>query len=96
MNRIELETSWAKTTKHLTAARALLPDNPPPGADGATLAGFEECLRQKEMELAMDELEDLGLTSHPVSEFWRHLAYAAENMGLTERATEFRRRMERT
>lgn len=93
-NRADLERSWATTGRHLKAARELLHDGGPPGADGASLAGFEQCLRQNEMELALDELEDLGLTSAPPAEFWRHLMYAASNMALVDRAAEFRRRME--
>ena len=96
MERSELERSWDATTRHLNAARALLREDAPPGADGATLQGFEECLRQKEMQLAMDELEDLGLTCHPVAEFWLHLMHAAENMELPERAAEYKRRMQTT
>jgi len=96
MKRSELERSWATTRKHLTAARALLRDDSAPGADGATLQGFEECLGQNEMELALDELEDLGLTCHPVAEFWRHLMYAAESMELSDRAAEYKQRMQRT
>lgn len=95
MERAELERNWATTAKHLNAARQQLPDVPTPGVDGATLSGFEECLRHNEMELALDELEDLGLTNTPPAEFWRHLMYAAENMGLSDRATDFRRKVER-
>ena len=95
-NRAELERSWATTGRHLRAARELLHDEAPPGADGASIAGFEQCLSQNEMELALDELEDLGLTSSPPPEFWRHLMYAANNMALADRAAEYRRRMEDT
>jgi hypothetical protein len=45
------------------------------------------------MELALDELEDLGLTNAPSPEFWRHLMRAAENMGLSERAEDLERRV---
>jgi hypothetical protein len=69
MDRIELERIWATTAKHLIAARAQLPEVPAPGLDGATVSGFEECLRQNEMELALDELEDLGLTNAPPRTF---------------------------
>ncbi len=96
MNRSELERSWAATKRHLSAARALLRDDSPPGVDGATLQGFEECLRDNEMELALDELEDLGLACHPDAEFWRHLMFAAESMQLTDRAAEYKQRMQRT
>ena len=74
----------------------MLRDDARPGVDGATLKGFEECLQKREMELALDELEDLGLSCHPVAEFWRHLMYAAESMQLTERAAEYKQRMQRT
>jgi hypothetical protein len=77
----------------LKAARAQLPEVPAPGADGATLSGFEECLRQNELELALDELEDLGLTNAPSAEFWGHLARAAESMELSDRAADFKRNM---
>ena len=93
MDRTELERSWATTAKHLKAARNQLPEVPAPGAEGATLSGFEECLRHNEMELALDELEDLGLTNEPSPEFWRHLTRAAENMELSDRAAEFKRKM---
>jgi hypothetical protein len=93
MDRAALERSWAATAKHLNAARAQLPEVPAPGADGATLSGFEECLRQNELELALDELEDLGITNAPSAEFWRHLARAAENMELSDRAADFKRNM---
>ena len=91
MDRAALERSWAVTARHLNAARAQLPKMPAPGADGATLSGFEECLGQNEMELALDELEDLGRTNAPSAEFWRCLVCAAENMGLSDRAVDFKR-----
>jgi hypothetical protein len=94
MDRTELERIWATTAKHLNAARAQLPEVPAPGLDGATISGFDECLRKNEMELALDELEDLGLTNAPPPDFWRHLIFAAETMELWERAADFKRRME--
>ena len=96
MDRAELERSWTATAKHLNAASNQLPKVLAPGAEGATVSGFEECLRHNEMELALDELEDLGLTNAPPPEFWRQLVQAAENMGLSERATDFERRMRET
>ena len=95
MDRTELERTWATTAMHLNAARAQLREVPAPGLDGATVDGFNECLRQNEMELALDEREDLGLTNEPPSDFWRHLIFAAENMELWERAADFERRMGR-
>jgi len=95
MDRKELERIWATTAKHLNAARARLPEVPAPGLDGATVSGFDECLRHNEMELALDELEDLGLTNAPPPDFWRHLIFAAESMELSERAADFKRKMEK-
>ena len=94
MDRTELERLWATTAKHLSAARAQLPEMPAPGLEGATVSGFDECLRHHEMELALDELEDLGLTNAPPPDFWRHLIFAAESMELWERAADFKRKME--
>jgi hypothetical protein len=93
MDRKDLERSWATTAKHLKAARAQLPEVPIPGLDGATVSGFDECLRHNEMELALDELEDLGLTNAPLPDFWRQLMFAAESMELSERAADFKRKM---
>ena len=93
MDRKELERMWAVTAKHLSAARAQLPEVPAPGLDGASVSGFDECLRHNEMELALDELEDLGLTNAAPPDFWRHLVFAAESMELWERATDFKRRI---
>ena len=91
--REDLERSWATTGKHLRAARNLLPEVPIAGVDGASVAGFDECVRHNELELALDELEDLGLTNTPPAEFWRELAMAAENMELSDRAAELQQRM---
>jgi hypothetical protein len=94
MDRTELERIWAITAKQLNAARAQLPEVPSPGLDAATISGFDECLRHNEMELALDELEDLGLTNSPPPDFWRHLMFAAESMELSERAADFKRKWE--
>ena len=92
MERAELEKSWATSGKHLRVARKLLPEVPVLGVDGASVGGFEECMRHNEMELALDELEDLGLANAPPPEFWSELASAAANMELTDRATDLRQR----
>jgi hypothetical protein len=92
IDRAELERSWAATARHLKAARDLLSGSLRPGVDGASLGGFEECLKQHEMQLALDELEDVGLSNAPAGEFWRHLQYAAESMALSDRAADFKRK----
>jgi hypothetical protein len=95
MERAELERSWAATAKHLKAARDQLPERLSPGAEGASLSGFEECLRHHEMQLALDELEDLGTNNAPPAEFWLRLMYAAENMELSDRAADFKRKIDK-
>jgi hypothetical protein len=92
VDRSALERSWAITIRHLNAARRLLPVVMVPGAEGASLGGFEECLHHNELELALDELEDLGITNSPPSAFWGELAKAAENMQLFERAADITQR----
>src|SRR5450432_2154299 len=92
MERAELEMSWATSGAHLRAARELLPELPVAGVDGASVDGFEECMRHNELELALDELEDLGLANAPQPQFWSELALAAANMELTDRAIDLHRR----
>jgi hypothetical protein len=92
MDRAELEKNWAATARHLKAARDLLSGSLRPGVDGASLDGFEECLKQHEMQLALDELEDVGLANAPAAEFWLHLKSAADNMALSDRAADFKRK----
>jgi hypothetical protein len=47
------------------------------------------------MELALDELEDLGANNAPPAEFWLRLMYAAENMELSDRAADFKRKIDK-
>ena len=94
MDRAELEKSWATTGRHLLAARDNLPQEPALGVEGATVADFLECMDHNEQELALYELEDMGLTNAPPAVFWQQLMYAAENMKLFDRAAEFKQRME--
>jgi hypothetical protein len=91
MSRTELEESWAVTAQHLGAARALLSANPAPGPDGGTLARYQDFLEHNELELALDELADVGLANSPPADFWRNLCRAAENMGLEGHVAKFER-----
>ena len=93
MARAELEKSWATTVQHLKAARALIPANAAPGPDGGTLAQYQEFLEHNELELALDELADVGIGNSPPADFWRRLSRAAENMGLTEHVAKFERKL---
>lgn len=85
MDRTALERSWRITREHLEAARNQLPANLASGAEGATVADYEHYLEHNELELALDELADIGYTNAPPPEFWRSLIRAAENMSLNDR-----------
>ncbi|MDX2217818.1 MAG: hypothetical protein SF172_02205 [Burkholderiales bacterium] len=65
MARAELEKSWAITVQHLEAARALISASSAPGSDGGTLTQYQEFLEHNELELALDELADVGNGSSP-------------------------------
>jgi GNAT superfamily N-acetyltransferase len=95
MARADLEKSWAITVQHLEAARALISAGAAPGPDGGTLARYEEFLEHNELELALDELADVGDGNSPPAQFWRKLGLAAENMGLTQHAAKFERKLGR-
>jgi hypothetical protein len=93
MARAELEQSWAVTVQLLEAARALLPGDPAAGPDGGTLMGYQEYLGHNELELALDELADVGAGNSAPAEFWSKLGRAAENMGLKGHVAKFERKL---
>jgi hypothetical protein len=93
MARAELEKSWGITVRYLEAARALISANAAPGPDGGTLAQYQNFLEHNELELALDELADVGVANAPSADFWRKLCRAAQNMGLTEHVAKFERKL---
>jgi hypothetical protein len=94
MASAELKRSWEVTTGHLQAARALLPSAPAPGADGGSVVEYQSFIEHNELELALDELADVGAANRVVPQFWRSLAKAAENMGLTDKARQIQQKAE--
>jgi hypothetical protein len=58
-----------------------------------TLAQYQDYLEHNELELALDELADVGVANSPPVEFWRKLCQAAENMELTEHVAKFERKL---
>ncbi|HYJ07743.1 MAG TPA: hypothetical protein VEX18_02005, partial [Polyangiaceae bacterium] len=89
MNRDELEDSWRRTRKRFERAVALLAVT---GDSRARLASYQENLDHNELELALDDLEEAGDGTIQPPEFWEHLRWAAENMGLQERLETLRHR----
>lgn len=85
-----LEESWSVTIKHLTAGRALLPQEMFFEEAREFDKEYAEYLDHNELELAMNVLDDLGLLCGAPNEFWHHLATAASNMGLADDAERFK------
>jgi hypothetical protein len=81
----ELRRSWVVTTGFLEAARQEVAPQ--------MLAEYEECISHNELELALDELEQIGEDSAVTQSFWHNLISAAENMGLSANAVRFRRKL---
>jgi hypothetical protein len=92
----KLEKSWQVTRTLLSRAKAALP---PPALEtkvefAETLAEYERVLSHNELELALDALEHAGSLVATRGGVWRDLERAAKNMGLIERASQFRRRFQ--
>jgi hypothetical protein len=83
----DLEQSWEKTEKHLEAARRHLAQT---GVSDRSLDSYHEMLQHNELELAFDELENLGLQNICRRGFWSELRAAAENMTLSDKAIRCR------
>ena len=89
MNRDELEAMWGRTRKRFERAVPLLSG----GEEvSALLESYRENVRHNELELALDDLEEAGARTTQPPEFWEHLRWAAENMGLQPRVQTLRHR----
>lgn len=89
--REDLLTLWNDVRGHLAKAHALLPDEPEEGpVFGGNLTALAEFLEHNELELALDELEHLGLANNCRGVFWSELLSAAELMGLSAHAIRYR------
>ena len=86
-----------QSLRHLAAARYFLPVVLNHGSFPQTEQLYQEYLHHTEFGLALDQLELLG-EQHSDDAFqplfWTELLLAAENMGLIEHATRYRRRLE--
>ena len=89
MNRDELEAVWGRTRKRFERAVPLLSG----GQEiRALLDSYRENVSHNELELALDDLEAAGGQAMQPPEFWEHLRWAAENMGLEPRVQTLQHR----
>ena len=83
MTQDELRQSWEQTRSFLEAATKLLPPSIAPTHE--KLIRYREWLEHNELELALDELKNIGEDILLPQEFWDELKKASLNMGLIER-----------
>lgn len=91
--RIELETSWVRTSARLKNAFGQLPPSPVDGEEGGSVKRYLDFLDQNELELARDELEMLGEANDASSAFWEYLLEAAKEMKLTDRTVRYQKKI---
>ena len=90
IDRAQLEEIWEEVRTHLKRASALLEIPVLAGEDAdedieVSLKQFHDHFENYELELALDELEDLGEMVNCPADFWFELAAAARNLQLHSR-----------
>ncbi|MFD4610518.1 MafI family immunity protein [Streptomyces sp. NPDC058440] len=78
-----LVSAWTTTRNHLTAAMSCLTRT-----EEIDLSGVQEWLDHNELELAFDDLVDLGHERELPLCFWQHLDEAAREMNLYSAALD--------
>ena len=92
MSTPELRASWARTYRHLAAARYYLAIELPEGDPRAAAAEIEHYLHHNEFGLALESAEALGVSVSAPEQFWQELKLAAESMGLVDEAARYAER----
>lgn len=80
--------SEALATRHLAAARFLLPEDLPSSSAKALWASVEHHLYRRELKLALDCAMSLGNDVGAEREYWRELLLATRSMELDEHASK--------
>lgn len=80
----ELRESWQRTLRFLASARYYLPELLPSAAATEVAAVAAHLLHNNELQLAYEELQELGVLVSAPSEFWAELHLAAASMGLLQ------------
>ncbi|HEY6925255.1 MAG TPA: hypothetical protein VI653_17400 [Steroidobacteraceae bacterium] len=89
----KLLKSWKITETLLERARCALPVAPAQHQQesAALLAQYQAFLKQNELGLALDILEEIGHLVCACGGFWRDLERAAKNMGLEDKLPRLRK-----
>jgi hypothetical protein len=91
--RRRLEESWDRTRAFLDRAIGLLPASPVESDEGGRVDRFREWMEFNELELALDELEGLGIHNVVPREFWAELRGAAGEMELGDHSARIDRKL---
>ncbi len=96
MTSPDLWKRWKVAAAHLEHARGLLPSPSAnvPAEYGRLLSDYRSYLEHKELELALNRLQELGDLVPCCGGFWRNLERAAQTMRLHDRMPYFRQRFE--
>ena len=87
--------SWKQSLRYLAAARFYLPMVLKGSSKFNVEEQYLDYLHNREYKLALEELAEIGLENVGFAEevlFWHELALAAENLGLSDKAAEYRQR----
>ena len=88
----KLQKIWMTAAAKLRHARQMLPGDVSP----AELTQFDEYLDHKELELALQELEQIGRKYKCLGGFWRNMQRVADTMNLTQDAECYRQEFDRS
>ena len=87
--------TWKQTLRHLAAARFYLPMTLKGGDKYDVEEQYLDYLHNREYRLALAELAEFGIENAGFAQealFWAELELAAEQMGMQEKAAEYKRR----
>lgn len=92
MSKSELEKIWRIVRQHLNSAHGLLSPEIA-NNNSSRLELYNEMLEHNELELALDQLEEIGEENICSREFWMLLKLAASTMGLDNRADYYTQKL---
>ena len=90
LERWRLRRSWRITERYLEQAIAALPADGVLECEDGSLERCRDWLQHNEFGLVFEELDALAKVNDVPREFWVAMLAAAEAMGFTESAGEFR------